>query len=61
MTSSDPAVQRSLASDTCAPTHLPRGLFCHLSPICSRCHRCVGHCTCPPPEQRYKSKQKAAK
>jgi hypothetical protein len=25
---------------------------CHLNLICQRCHHCIRHCTCPPPELR---------
>lgn len=61
MTSSDPAVQRSLASGSCAPKIYREGFFCHLSPICGRCRRCIGHCTCAANAPPAKSKKKAAK
>ncbi len=25
---------------------------CSLALVCQRCHRCLLHCTCPPPDQR---------
>lgn len=57
MTSRDPQVQRSLANEKCTPTKVRDGAFCHLSPICQRCERCIGHCLCPPREMRYQPKE----
>ena len=27
---------------------------CNTRLLCGRCRRCVLHCTCPPPEMRYR-------
>lgn len=47
----------SLKLEVCTPVpkdpmRIPEGSLCHLSPICSRCERCLQHCTCPPVEMR---------
>lgn len=61
MTSADPNVQKSLASGQCEPKIYRYGYYCHLAPICVRCARCVGHCTCPPPELRFRKTAKKGK
>ncbi len=53
-------IAKSLIQEECHPNvamdKARPGSICHLSPICQRCKRCIGHCTCPPKEQRFSGK-----